>query len=348
MNAIEKLRENKVYFIAEMSANHAGKLSNALKIVELAKEAGADCVKLQTYTAETMTLNSNKKYFINKGGMWDGENLYQLYDRAYTPWEWHKPIKDKCESLGMDFLSTPFDKTSVEFLENLGVEFYKIASFELTDLPLVELVASKQKPVIISTGIASLDEIKEAVNTCRKVGNENIFLLKCCSCYPTRYEEMNLLQIPDMKKIFNVEIGLSDHSEGSIGAIVASILGARIIEKHICISRNIETADSKFSMEPQEFKEMVLNVKNAIKTLGNIDYSLPENEKRQISGRRSIFASKTIEIGDEFTNDNIKIVRPAFGIKPKYFNEILGKKSPNKFEFGDPIIMDGYEVGAKE
>lgn len=348
MSFKEKLKANGIYFIAEMSANHAGKLENALKIVELVKEAGADCVKLQTYTADTMTLNSKKHYFINKGGIWDGENLYHLYERACTPWQWHKIIKEKCEALGMDFLSTPFDETSVDFLEGLGIEFYKIASFELTDIPLIKYVASKHKPIIMSTGIATLEEIEEAVTACRKMGNNDIYLLKCCSCYPTNYDEMNLLKIPDMQKRFDVSVGLSDHSKGSTGAVVASALGAKIIEKHICISRDIDTADSKFSMEPQEYKKMVDDVKNAIKTLGFVKYELPENEKRQISGRRSIFASKDIEIGETFSKDNIKIIRPAYGIKPKYFNKILGQKSPKKFEYGDPIILDGFEVGAIE
>ncbi|MBS5113598.1 MAG: pseudaminic acid synthase [Coprobacillus cateniformis] len=348
MSIIENINKNGVYFIAEMSANHAGKLENALKIVELAKMSGADCVKLQTYTADTMTLDSNKDYFINKGGMWDGENLYSLYKKAWTPWEWHEVIKEKCEMLGMDFLSTPFDETSVDFLEKIGIKFYKIASFELTDIPLIKLVASKQKPIIMSTGIATFEEIEEAVEACREVGNNDIYLLKCCSCYPTDFNDMNLLNIQDMKEKFHVEVGLSDHSQGSIGAVVASVLGAKIIEKHICISRDINTADSKFSMEPDEYKKMVTDVKNALKTLGTIGYNLPDNEIRQISGRRSIFASKDIEIGEKFSKDNIKIVRPAYGIKPKYFNEILGLSSPKRFEYGDPIILDGYEVGAKK
>ena len=237
MNLYEKMK-NGVYVIAEMSANHAGKIENAYKIIEEAAKAGADCVKIQTYTADTLTIDCKDDPYVIKGGLWDGYNYYKLYQEAYTPWEWQKFLKEKCEDVGVDFLSTPFDRIAVDFLEELGVEFYKIASFELVDIPLIEYVASKRKPVIMSCGMGSEEEIREAVEACKRQGNDNIVLLKCCSQYPAQYEDMNLLTIPKMKEDFQTYVGLSDHSMGSLAPIVAVGLGAKVIEKHVCQQRD--------------------------------------------------------------------------------------------------------------
>ena len=243
MKLKEKIK-NGVYIIAEMSANHAGSLENALELVKVAKDCGADCIKIQTYTADTITINCNNEYFKLKGGLWKGYNLYDLYNEAHTPWEWHKAIKDEAEKYGLDFLSTPFDKTSVDFLEELGVEFYKIASFELVDIPLIKYVASKRKPIIMSCGMGSIEEIETAINAIKSEGNDDIILLKCCSQYPANYDNMNVLTITDMIERFQLPVGLSDHSMGSVAPVVATTLVARVIEKHFCLSREIKNPDS--------------------------------------------------------------------------------------------------------
>ena len=339
MNMKDRLEHNETYFIAEMSANHGGSFERAMQIVDLAKEAGADCLKLQTYTADTMTLKSNAEDFMNRGGLWDGISMYDLYKSAYTPWEWHKPIKERCDELGLDFLSSPFDDSSVDFLEQFSPVAYKIASFELTDIPLIKHAAAKGRPMIMSTGIATKEEIAEAVDACRAVGNEDIVLLKCCSCYPTDYAEMRLSLIPEIKHDFGTIVGLSDHSEGHLGAVAAVALGARVVEKHLCVGREIETADSSFSMEPAEFKEMVEAVRNVEKAIAPATWDIPAREVRQREGRRSIYASAPIAKGDIFTMDNIKIVRPAKGIAPKYWDRLLGKESPCDFAYADPICL---------
>jgi len=337
MQLYEKIKSEGIYFIAEMSANHAGCLKNALDIVSAAKEAGADCIKIQTYTADTMTINCDNEYFRIKGGLWDNYNLYKLYQEAYTPWEWQSEIKAQADKIGIDFLSTPFDKTSVDFLENLGIEAYKIASFELTDLPLIDHVASKGKPIIMSCGMATINEIEEAVLTAKKRGNDKIILLKCCSEYPASFSDMNLSVISDMQKRFELPVGLSDHSMGSLASIVASSFGACVIEKHFCLSRAIKNPDSEFSMEPDEFKAMVTDVKNAIKIKGEPGYTLTEKEKKNLVFRRSIFAVKDIKKGEKFTKENIRCIRPSYGVKPKYYNEILNKEAAGEIKFGEPI-----------
>ena len=238
MNLYQKI-QNGVYVIAEMSANHAGKIENAFRIIEEAARAGADCVKIQTYTADTLTINCTDEPYMIKGGLWDGYNYYKLYQEAYTPWEWQKALKEKCEEVGVDFLSTPFDKTAVDFLEDLGVEFYKIASFELVDIPLIEYVASKGKPIVMSCGMGSIEEIEEALAACQRQHNENVVLLKCCSQYPAQFEDMNVSVIPDMQKRFQKPVGLSDHSFGSLAPVVAVSMGAKVIEKHVCLSREM-------------------------------------------------------------------------------------------------------------
>ena len=338
MKLYEKMKTG-TYLIAEMSANHAGKIENAFQIIEEAKEAGADCVKIQTYTADTLTINCDSEAYRIKGGLWDGYNYYQLYKEAYTPWEWQPALKAKCEEVGVDFLSTPFDKTAVDFLEDMGTEFYKIASFELVDIPLIEYTAGKGKPMVISCGMGSIEEIEEALAACRRQRNEQIVLLKCCSQYPARYEDMHLSVISDMQKRFGVPIGLSDHSMGSLAPVAAVALGAKVIEKHVCLSRKIENPDAAFSMEIEEFAKMVQDVRNTEKMLGQPTYELTEQEKSSLPIRRSLAAVKPIAQGELFTEENVRSIRPAIGIKPKYYSALLGKKAKKAYAFGDPIGM---------
>lgn len=338
----EKINGGEIYTIAEMSANHGGKLENALEIVREASKAGADCVKIQTYTADSITLDCDNEYFQIHGGLWNGYKLHDLYNDAGTPYEWHKAIKDECEKYGMDFLSTPFDSDAVDFLEKLGIEAYKIASFELNDIPLIEYAASKGKPMIMSCGMASLEDIKDAIDACHRVGNEQIVILKCCSEYPSNWEDMHLGNIPDLKSRFNVHIGLSDHSFGSIGAVVAVSLGAQVIEKHIKIE-GIDSADSAFSMNVDEFKKMVQDAKIARLIAKGPDYSLSEKEQASTVFRRSLFAIKDINVGDEITIENVRSVRPSNGIRPKYLKDMLGKKAKSAVKFGHPITQEFYD-----
>lgn len=335
----EAIENDEVYVIAEMSANHGGSLENALEIVRCSKEAGADCLKIQTYTADSMTIDCDNAFFKIKGGLWDGYNLYDLYNYAGTPYEWQEKIKEECEKVGIDFLSTPFDKNAVDFLENLGVEAYKIASFELVDIPLIKYTASKKKPMIISTGMASVEEIQEAVDACKSVGNKDIVLLKCCSEYPANWDDMYLGNIPDMKKRFQLPIGLSDHSEGSIGATVGVALGACVVEKHVKLD-GVDSADSGFSMSMNEFASMVKDVRTAKRIAGVSDYSLTAGEESQRVFRRSIFAAKDIKKGDKFTEDNIRIIRPGYGLEPKYYDDILGKYAKIDIMRGSPLSED--------
>ena len=331
-----KIKNNDVYIIAEMSANHGGNLDNALQIVQEAAEAGADCLKIQTYTADSLTINCDKKYFKINGGLWDGYKLYDLYRNAGTPYEWHKEIKKECERCGIDFISTPFDSYAVDFLEALGVEAYKIASFELVDIPLIEYAASKMKPMIISTGMGSPEEIKDVMDICKRIGNEQIILLKCCSEYPSPWEDMHLGNISDMKKRFHVPIGISDHSMGSLGAIVGVSLGACVVEKHVKID-GVESADSKFSMPMSEFSQMVKDVRNAKIIAQGPNYELNDGEKASIVFRRSIFAVKDIKAGDKFTTENVRIIRPGYGMKPKHYQNLIGKEAKIDISFGEPM-----------
>lgn len=331
------------YIIAEMSANHAGSIERAKEIIRAAKEAGADCIKIQTYTPDTMTINCDNEYFQIGKGLWEGDNLYSLYQKAYTPWEWQKELKEEAEKIGIDFFSTPFDKTSVDFLEGIGVDFYKIASFELVDIPLLEYVASKGKPMIISTGMGSLEEINDAVKAIEAQGNCQYAFLKCSSAYPAISEEMNLATMFDMKERFNVPIGLSDHSLGSLGAVMAVAMGASIIEKHFCISREIENPDAAFSMTKDEFKQMVKDIRDAEKARGVAKYGISEQEKENIGFRRSIFVVKDIKKGDVFDETNIKVIRPAYGIKPKFYKDILGQRATRDISFGNPLKMEMIE-----
>lgn len=328
------------YIIAEMSANHAGSIENAKKIIQSAKEAGADCVKLQTYTPDTITIDCDNDYFHIGNGTWKGENLYQLYGKAYTPWEWHSELKAEADSVGLDFFSTPFDFTAVDFLEELGVEFYKIASFELVDIPLIEYVASKGKPIIMSTGMSTLAEIDEAVTAIRKQGNNQIALLRCASAYPAITEEMNLMTMKNMGEVFGVPVGLSDHSMGSVGAVTSVALGGKIIEKHFCLDRAIENPDSSFSMNPEEFAKMVEDIRQAEKAIGIVKYGATEQEKSNVVFRKSVFAVKDIKKGEKLTNENVRVIRPGYGLKPKYYKKILGQYALRDLNRGTPITFD--------
>ena len=338
--------EAPAYIIAEMSGNHAGSIENAKAIIRAAKEAGADCIKLQTYTPDTITMNCDNKYFHIGSGTWEGENLYQLYGKAFTPWEWHAELKEEAERVGIDFFSTPFDFTAVDFLEELGVEFYKIASFELVDIPLIEYVASKGKPIIMSTGMSTLAEIDDAVTAIKKQGNDQIALLRCASAYPAITDEMNLMTMKNMGEVFGVPVGLSDHSMGSVGTVTAVALGAKIIEKHFCLDRAIENPDSSFSMNPEEFAQMVKDIRQAEKAIGTVKYGPTEQEKSSIVFRKSVFAVKDIKKGEELTSENIRVIRPGHGLKPKYYKEILGQRALCDIKRGNPLKLE--YIGMKE
>lgn len=336
---------NPVYLIAEMSANHAGSLERAKEIVYAAAESGADCIKVQTYTPDTLTIDCDNQYFRVKSGTWEGENLYQLYGKAYMPWEWQGILKEEAEKVGIDFLSTPFDRTSVDFLENLGLQFYKIASFEMVDLPLIEYVASKGKPIIMSTGMGTLEEIREAVEAVYKMGNHQLALLRCSSVYPVEPKDMNLGTIVDMKERFGIPIGLSDHSLGSQSAVAAVALGAKIIEKHFCISREIENPDASFSMTPKEYRAMANDIRIVEKAIGQPDYGVSAKEESSRVFRRSIFVVKNIGVGEVLTEENTRIIRPGYGLKPKYYNDVLGMRAGLVLKRGTPVSFDTLEKG---
>lgn len=334
--------QQKPFIIAEMSGNHNQSLERALEIVEAAAKSGAHALKIQTYTADTMTLNiENPDFKIeDEDSLWKGQKLYQLYQQAYTPWEWHKPIFDRAKELGMIAFSTPFDETAVDFLEELDVPLYKIASFENTDLPLIKKVASTGKPMIVSTGMATLAELDELVTTAKEAGCKDLILLKCTSTYPASPENTNILTIPHMKQLFeDIQIGLSDHTMG-IGVAVASVaLGATVIEKHFTLSRADGGVDSAFSMEPSEMKALVEETERAWLALGKITYGPTEKEKQSLKFRRSIYVSKNIKKGELFTKENIKIVRPGYGLEPKYWEEVIGKKANKDFNAGEPLTF---------
>ena len=325
------------FIVAEISANHGQSFNRAVALIKKAKECGVDAVKFQCYTPDTLTIDSNRKYFIIKHPKWGGKTLYQLYKEAYTPWDWLKKLKNVAEDLGLIFFATAFDKTAVDFLEELDVPIHKIASFELVDLPLIEYIAKTKKPLILSTGMATLEEIKEAVDTAKKAGAKDIILLKCVSSYPAKPKEMNLRTIPDMAKRFNLPVGLSDHTLGIATSIAGVCLGAKIIEKHFCLSRKIQTPDSFFSLEPKELKNLVENIRVVEQSLGKIHYGITEDEKKSRVFRRSLFVVKDIKKGDIFSQENIKSIRPADGLSPKYLKFILGKRAKRDFKKGIPL-----------
>lgn len=329
------------FIIAEMSGNHNHSLPRALQIVEAAAKAGAHALKLQTYTADTITINSRRPEFIVNGGLWDGDNLYSLYQKAATPWEWHKPIYEKCRKLGLICFSTPFDFTAVDFLEELGNPVYKIASFENADLSLLERVAKTKKPVIMSTGMIKLEDLKESVRVLRENGAAEITLLKCTSTYPATPENTNLLTIPDLQKHFpNCVIGLSDHTMGTAVSVAAVALGAKVIEKHFTLSRADGGVDSAFSMEPAELAALVKDTASALSALGQIFYGPTEAEKPSLKFRRSLYTLAPIKKGEAFTPQNIRSIRPASGLPPKRYHDVLNKKAARDIETGQPLTED--------
>ena len=338
---IEKhiINENSSTFVvAELSANHLHNFHNAVELIKEAAKAGVDAIKLQTYTADTITIDCDNKYFqINQGTLWDGRTLYNLYREAYTPWEWQPKLKRIAEEEGLICFSSPFDKTAVDFLEEMNVPAYKIASFEITDIPLIEYVASKGKPIILATGIAALSDIQEAVNACRRVGNNQIAVLKCTSAYPSAYEEVNLRTISNLSETFNVVAGLSDHTLGISVPIAAVALGAKIVEKHFTLCRADGGPDAAFSLEPDELKAMVKSIRETEKALGKVSYDLTDKMIKSREFSRSLFIVKNIKKGEMFTEENIRSIRPGFGLHPRYYKDILGKKANCDIEIGTPM-----------
>ncbi len=336
--------DSPTFIIAELSANHNGSLQNALDTIKSAKRAGADAIKLQTYTADTITIDSLKDDFkLQHGTIWDGKYLHALYQEAFTPWEWHEQLFKAAEDEGLICFSSPFDPTAVDFLESLNCPAYKIASFEITDIPLIEYVASKGKPIIISTGIAELEDIELAIEACKRMNNHQIALLKCTSSYPAPIEEANMSMIPDLANRFGVISGLSDHTMGSTVPVVATAFGGKIIEKHFIIDRSIGGPDASFSMNEAEFAEMVKAVREAERAIGQVDYSLTE---KQASGRdfsRSLYIVNDIKKGEEFTKNNVRSIRPGYGLHPKYLAEVLGNKSNRDLTKGERMSLDFIE-----
>lgn len=330
--------DSPVYVIAELSANHHQSLENALRLVEVAREVGADAVKLQTYTPDTITLDCKGEPFrIGKGTAWEGRSLHDVYSEAYTPWEWHPEIKAKADELGLDCFSSPFDFSAVDFLEEVGVPAYKIASFELVDIPLIQRVAATRKPLIMSTGMATKDEIEEAVQAFRLAGGADLALLKCTSSYPSPPEEMNLRTIPDLFSSFGVVAGLSDHSMDSVVPVAAVSVGARIIEKHLTLSRTVPGPDSSFSLEPAEFAETVKAVRTCEAALGKVNYAPTPKESATRLFRRSLFASEDIAAGEIFSEKNIRSIRPGHGLHPRYYEKILGTRATVSIARGTPL-----------
>ena len=336
-----KFNLKKVFIVAELSANHGGDIKIAIETIKAAKRAGADGIKLQTYKPSTMTINSEKIDFIVKGNsIWDGRSFYDLYEEAHTPWEWHEELFKVAKNEGLLCFSTPFDKTAVDFLENLGNPIYKIASFEITDIPLIDYIASKSKPIIISTGIAKKSDIKLALKTIRRKNSNEIVLLKCTSSYPAPLSEVNLLTLTDYTKSFNVIPGLSDHTLGITAPVVATALGARVIEKHFIIDKHIGGPDSSFSLDFDEFSEMVKAIRSAELSVGSINYKLSEKQKLGKSFCRSIYIVEDVKKGDIVTGKNIKSIRPGFGMHPKHLNSILGKKFSSNYSMGTRMSFD--------
>ena len=334
---------NQVFIVAELSANHNHKKQVAIDTIKAAKKAGADAIKLQTYTPDTMTIDCDKEYFQIKEGIWKGRNLYDLYKEAYTPWEWHEELFRVAGEEGLVCFSTPFDKSAVDFLEELDNPIYKIASFEIQDIPLIEYAASKGKPMIMSTGIAELEDINLAVKTCREAGNDNITLLKCTSAYPAPIEEANLVTMPNMRETFGVKVGLSDHTLGITVPVVATTLGAQVIEKHFILDKSIGGPDASFSLDEKEFTEMVKAVRQAEQAVGKVSYELTEKVKASRKFARSLFVVKDIKAGEKFTEENVRSIRPGYGLHPKYLKDVLGKRAKVDLERGAALERNHFE-----
>ena len=332
--------ENPPYVIAEMSANHNGDINNAYKIIDMAKTAGADAVKLQTYKPDTITMDMRTPEFMIEGGLWDGQSLYELYESAFMPWEWHKPLFEYAQKIGITIFSSPFDNTAVDLLEDLNTPAYKIASFEAVDLPLIKYVAQTGKPMIISTGMADAEEIQEAIEAAREGGCKELAILHCVSGYPAPAEDYNLRTLVDMQQRFGLVTGLSDHTIDNTTAISSIALGVSIIEKHVTLDRNGGGPDDSFSLEEEELKELCRNTKVAWQSLGEVDYSQKSSEQSNVKFRRSIYAIKDIKKGERLTENNIKSIRPGFGLEPKYWNKALLSKAMRDISRGTPISLD--------
>jgi pseudaminic acid synthase len=332
---------SKAFIIAELSANHNGSIETAIETIKAAKRAGADCIKLQTYTPDTITIDSkNDDFLLSQGTIWDGKYLYDLYKEAFTPWEWHKQLFKVAKDEGLECFSSPFDKSAVDFLEKLDVPAYKIASFEITDTPLIKYVASKGKPIIISTGIAKEEDILLAINTCIEAGNNQVILLKCTSSYPASIDEANLIMINDLREKYGLITGLSDHTIGSVAPITSISLGAKVIEKHFILDKSVGGPDASFSMTEKEFKDMVNAVRSAESSIGTIDYSLSQKQLNSRSHCRSLYVVADINKGDTITEKNVKSIRPGFGMHPKYLSDIIGKIANQNLEKGTRMSFD--------
>lgn len=341
IDSLEIGESGKTFIIAELSANHNHDKEVAIKTIKAAKKAGADAIKLQTYTPDTLTIDCDNEYFqISQGTLWDGRTLYDLYKEAYTPWEWHKELFQVAKEEGLICFSSPFDKTAVDFLESLNTPAYKIASFEVQDIPLIEYVAKKNKPVIISTGIATYEDIELAINTCRKAGNEQIILLKCTSSYPAPLELANLSTMVDMRMRFGVTVGLSDHTKGNTAPIVATSLGGKVIEKHFILDKALGGPDVDFSLDPDEFQKMVTEVRKAESALGKVTYEVPEKVQKNRKFARSLFVVEDIKAGEYFTANNVRSIRPGYGLHPKFYDEIINQKAARDIDRGTPLSID--------
>ena len=329
-----------VFVIAEMSANHGHDFDIAVRVLEAAKDAGADAVKLQTYTADTLTIDCDNEFFRIKGTLWDGRTLHDLYQEAYTPWEWQPRLKEIADRIGITLFSTPFDATAVGFLEEMDVPIHKIASFENVDLPLIRAVAATGKPVIMSTGMASEAELEESVAAFREAGGGELVLLKCTSAYPALPEDMNLMTIPYLREKFGVPVGLSDHTMGSEVALAAVALGAQVVEKHFCLDRSVPGPDSAFSMEPEEFRKMVDGIRVVEKALGKVNFFLTEKQRESAVFRRSLFVVRDMEQGELFSEENVRSIRPGHGLHTRHLADVLGSKSACSIQRGTPLALD--------
>ena len=348
-NSLMKIKDRQIgenhppYIIAELSANHNGSLERALKTIKMAKSMGADAVKFQTYTPDTLTIDSDKEDFKIKGGLWDGLTLYELYKSAFTPFEWHEEMFNYAQSVGITCFSTPFDESAVDLLEDLNTPAYKVASFEIIDIPLIQYIASTKKPMIISTGMANKEEIQEAVHVARENGSNELILLHCISGYPTPVEQCNLMTIPDMKNCFGLPVGLSDHTLGIEVSIASIALGASVIEKHVTLDASDKGPDSEFSLEPDQLNSLCIKCKSAWEALGSAGYERKPVEKDNIKFRRSIYVVRDIDSGEALTKENIRRIRPGYGLPPKYFNELIGKRVKSRVEKGTPLDWDMLE-----
>ena len=337
------LKMESVFIVAELSSNHVQNLQVARETLYAAKEAGADAIKIQTFKPDTITIDCDSSYFKLYGKFSRFRNLYDLFKKSFIPWEWHYELKELSEKLGLIFFSTPFDRTAVDFLESLDVPMYKIASFEITDIPLIEYVASKGKPVFISTGIATLCDICEAVEACRRMGNDQFILMKCVSSYPTLPEEVNLRTIPHMAQMFDCVVGISDHTLGISVPIAAVALGAKVVEKHIVLSRSIDSPDSEFSLTPDEFANMVRSIREVEKALGRVNYELTASMRDNRIFARSLFVVKDVKAGEVLTEENVRSIRPGYGLHPKYLKDILGRRAKKEIKKGTPLRWDLIE-----